>query len=128
MASFRFPKREKLSRQKLWEEVFSKGATIKAYPLLLYYLQSPLPEPVPVQAGFAVSKRNFRRAVHRNRIKRLMREAFRLEKPGFFNNTEGSFAFVFLYIGRELPDFDTISRATHTLLTKFNPHEAAAED
>ncbi len=128
MVSARFPKREKLSRQKLWESVFREGTAIRAYPLLLYYLETPLPEPVPVQAGFAVPRRNFRRAVSRNRIKRLMREAFRLQKAGYFNNTKGTFAFVFLYIGREMPDFSEISGATNNLLKKFIAHEAATEN
>lgn len=128
MVSFGFPKREKLARRKLWEEVFRRGRTVKAYPLLLYYLETPLPEPVPVQAGFAVPKRSFRKAVQRNRIKRLMREAYRLEKPGTFNNTKGGFAFVILYIGREMPDFEGVSNATKTLLNKFDSHEAAHED
>ena len=128
MVSFRFPKREKLAHRKLWEEVFRKGRTVKAYPLLLYYLETPLPEPVPFQAGFAVPKRSFRKAVQRNRIKRLMREAFRLEKPGTFNNTKGSFAFVILYIGREMPDFEGVSKATNILLKKFDSHEAVTQD
>ena len=82
MATFGFPKKERLARRKLWEAVFRDGWQIKAYPLLLYALKTPLPEAVPAQAGFAVPKRAFRKAADRNRIKRLMREAYRLEKPG----------------------------------------------
>ncbi len=127
MATFGFPKKERLTRVKLWEAVFREGGQIKAYPLLLYYLKTPLPEAVPAQAGFAVPKRAFRKAVARNRIKRLMREAYRLEKPGVFNNSFGPYALVFLYLGKETPDFLQISGAMKTLLKKIVPHEEAHE-
>lgn len=126
MASFGFPKRERLSRQRLWEEVFARGRSAKAYPLVLHYLKTELPEPVPAQAGFAVPKRRFRRAVDRNRVRRLMREAYRLEKPEFFNNTKGSFAFVFLYIGKELPQLAALQAAMRSLLSKVDAHEDEA--
>lgn len=127
MTSYRFPKRERLSGKKLWEKVFNEGSRLKAFPLVLQYHRCPLPENVPVQAGFAVPKRSFKRAVDRNRIKRQIREAYRLEKPGLFNNIEGSYAFVFLYLGKEMPDFPDLSRAVKTLLKKFNEHEEAVE-
>ena len=125
MATFGFPKKERLARRKLWEAVFRDGRQFKAYPLLLYALKTPLPKAVPAQAGFAVPKRAFRKAVDRNRIKRLMREAYRLEKPGVFNNSFGPYALVFLYLGKETPDYERISGAMKILLKKLAPHEEA---
>ncbi len=127
MVSFRFPKKERLSRRLLWDRVFTEGKQLKAYPLLLYYLKAPLPEPVAAQAGFAVPKRAIRKAVARNRIKRLMREAYRHEKQVVFNNSFGSYALVFLYLGKETPDFQQISGAMKTLLKKLVTHEEAHE-
>lgn len=128
MPSYRFPKNERLSRKKIWEAVFEKGSRLKSFPLLLFYLNAPLPEDVSVQAGFSVPKRAFRSAVDRNRIRRLMKEAYRLEKPVIFNNMQGTYALVFLYLGKEMPDFRDISRAMETLLQKFKEHEEAAEN
>ena len=128
MRSYRFPKKERLSRKKLWDEVFSKGGRLKASPLLLFYLKAPLPEDVPVQAGFSVPKRSFPRAVDPNHIERLMKEASRLEKPGIFNNMQGSYAFVFLYLGKDKPDFQHISRAMRSVLNKFKQHEQTTDN
>lgn len=128
MPSYKFPKKEKLSRKKLWDEVFTRGDRLKAFPVALYYLKTPLPENVPAQAGFAVPKKSFKHAVDRNRIKRLMREAYRLEKPGVFNNMQGSYAFVFLYLGKEKTDFKPVSRAMKTLMNNLIAHEETAEN
>jgi ribonuclease P protein component len=128
MPSYRFPKKERLSRKKLWEAVFEEGARLKSFPLLLFYLNTPLPEDITIQAGFSVPKRTFRSAVDRNRIKRLMKEAYRLEKPLIFNNMQGTYAFVFLYLGKEMPDYTDISRAMEKLLQKFKQHEEASEN
>ncbi|MGB5509480.1 ribonuclease P protein component [Robiginitalea sp.] len=127
MTSFEFPKKQRLSRKKLWEAVFEKGIRLKAYPLALYALQVPLPEDVQTQAGFAVPKRSFKKAVDRNHIKRLMREAYRLGRPAHFNTLERPFAFVFLYLGKDTPDFARISRAMKAVLNEFETHEAITQ-
>ena len=58
---------------------FAKGIKIKAFPILARAVQTELTHEVPFQAAFSVGKKRFRRAVDRNRIKRLMRAAKRLE-------------------------------------------------
>ena len=118
-----FPKKERLKRQKIIARVFSEGRSVTAFPLKLYYIKTALPENVPVQAGFSVSKRHFKRAVHRNRIKRLMREAYRLNKAVIFNNSTTPYAFMFLYIGRELSDFYVLNAAMKSALAAFKDKE-----
>jgi ribonuclease P protein component len=117
--AFTFPKKERLKSKKLFDRLFAEGKGIKAGSLKLLYLKTELPEDVLFQVGVAVPKKNFRSAVKRNRIKRLMRENYRLNKHLIFNNSEGAFAFLFLYLGKEMPDYGTIERSIQTLLQKF---------
>ena len=125
MAVFTLQKKERLKSKNLWDEVFASGKQIKVYPLLLYYVKTPLPEDMRLQAGFAVPKRNVRKAVKRNRIKRLMREVYRLEKPGFLHFSEASYALVFLYLGKDAPDYADLLKNMQTLLKKWVAHETS---
>lgn len=117
---FSFPKKEKLKSKKLIEALFAEGKSVSSYPLKLIYLQTELPFDVNVQAGVTVPKKNFKSAVKRNRIKRLMRENYRLNKALVFNNSEGTFAFLFLYLGKEIPSYDSVSTHMKSVLEKFN--------
>ena len=114
-----FPKKEKLKRKKLFEQLFAEGKGISNYPVKLIYLRTALPEDVRFQAGVTVSKRNFKKAVHRNRIKRLLREGYRLNKHLLFNNIEGNFAFLFLYIGKEMPQYHQVETSMKAILYKL---------
>ena len=117
--NFGFPKKEKLKSQKLIERIFAEGRAITRYPVRLIYLQTPLPRDVPLQVGVAVPSKLFKKAVSRNRIKRLMRESYRLNKGLVFNNIEGNFAFLFLYLGKEIPTFKEIEKSMVALLNQF---------
>ena len=78
-----FGKQEKLKSRKLIERLFEEGKSVKKYPIRLVYLQTDHTSDLPAQVGFSVPKRHFKRAVDRNRIKRLLREAYRIQKKNF---------------------------------------------
>lgn len=110
-----YNKHEKLKSQKSIEQLFLKGNSVSAYPLRLVYLKHGDSRKV----GVSVSKRNFKLAVDRIRIKRLLREAYRLNKTLLIDNEVNNYAIMILYNSKEMPDFEFIDTKMKTALTKF---------
>jgi len=110
---------DKLKSKKLIEQLFDEGKAVKAFPLRMVFLETPLPfEEVSIQVGVSVSKRNHKLAVTRNRIKRLMRESYRLNKNKI--DTKGTtFAVMIIYTSSDVLSFEEINKATIKLLKRF---------
>lgn len=120
--SFTFPKQEKLKSKKLIERLFTEGKSVSQFPLKLVYLKTTLSEEVPAQVAIAVPKKKFKKAVDRNRAKRLVRECYRANKSIIFNNIEDTYALVFLYLDRNLPQYQSLDKNMEALLQKFVKH------
>ena len=76
-----FSKEERLCSKKLIDQLFHSSSSFIVYPFRFVYQKvDATGTPYPVQAILSVSKRRFKRAHDRNRIKRLMREVYRLQK------------------------------------------------
>ncbi|MFL1010535.1 ribonuclease P protein component [Flavisericum labens] len=114
-----YPKREKLKSKKLIDQMFNEGQSVSAFPLRLVYLSTSFEENIIAKTGVSVSKRHFKTAVDRNYIKRLLREAYRINKAGYFNNLTTQHAFMILYIGKEKPNFTLIETRMNQLFAKF---------
>ena len=114
-----YSRKEKLKSKKLIEQLFQEGRSISVFPMRLVYLKTVFDDGVNIKTGISVSKRNFKNAVDRNRIKRLMREAYRLNKPIYFNNFSTQYAFMILYIGNEKNTFQEIETKMKLLFDKF---------
>ena len=127
--SYTLKKVERLCSKKVIDKLFAEGESFLAFPIKVVYKVTELPQPVPVQAGFTVSKKIFKRAVKRNRIKRLMREAYRLNKqmlPPLAD--EQQMAVFFIFIGKELPKFVQVEKAMKKALSKLASSCAEAEN
>jgi ribonuclease P protein component len=80
MGKFTFQKEERLSKEKRIQELFDKGSSFYLFPFKVFFMPNPDPGYRFHQVVISVSKRNFKRAVDRNLIKRRIREAYRLNK------------------------------------------------
>lgn len=119
-------KTEKLCSSKSITELFEKGSSFIAYPLRVVYVMKEADgeNQSGVSMLVSVSKRKFKRAVKRNRIKRLVREAYRLNKEHLIplikeKNIHVDIAFI--YLDTEISpyvDFDKSMKKTVRLLTE----------
>ena len=122
-----FGKAEKLKSRKVVEELFARGKSLNVFPIRISYKFLPLPadEKTVLQVGVSVSKRNFKRAVDRNRIKRLLRETYRLQKRELIEvlKVQRRIGYVFfIYTDKQMPQypivFDTMTKCLEVLKQK----------
>lgn len=125
---FTLGKQERLKSRKLIEKLYSEGHSVKRFPLRMVYLQTTHTSSFPVQMGVSVSKRNFKHAVDRNRLKRLMRETYRLQKDLVYNHVTQPYVFMISYIGKEELTFDEIFSKMTQLLNLFIKTTTPIED
>ena len=76
---FSYNKKEKLKSKKQLDNVFENGKDFTVFQLKIFYILNADQDNI-LKTGVGVSSRNFKKAVQRNRIKRLLREAYRTEK------------------------------------------------
>ena len=100
------PRKRSLKRKLLIDALFKEGHSIVSFPLRLIYLPVDYPDDVPYMVGFSVPKKKIKKAVHRNRIKRLMRESFRLQQHQLALPEKT--IMMWIYMDHKLPDYKTI--------------------
>ena len=114
-----FPKREKLTHKKQIGELFRQGKSVVLYPIRFIYL--PVSDQSCHQVLFSVPKRNFKKAVDRNRIKRQMREAYRLHKHliPYNPNNNVRFLLAYIYIGKQKVAYQRIETKINESLNRL---------
>lgn len=112
-----FAKAEKLCSIKSIDYLFVKGDSFIAYPLRVVYSIKECVEETEesgVSVLVSVSKKKFKRAVKRNRVKRLIREAYRLNKFPYIDTVIAKNKHIdiaFLYLKSELPTYEEIEKS-----------------
>lgn len=117
--SFGYSKKDKLKSKKLIEQLFTEGKAVTVFPLRLVYLKTEFDDGSILKTGMSVSKRLHKNAVDRNHIKRLLREAYRLNKPQYFNTNTTAYAFMILYISKDKTTFVELDTKMKLLFEKF---------
>jgi len=125
MKQFTLGKSERLKSRKLTEELFSHGQRITVFPYRVFYMfqkSENLIVKSKLQCGAAAGTRNFKKAVDRNRIKRLTREAWRLQKTMLGKKMEGhshTLLLFLIYTGKELPVFSFVKEKLAIIVEKL---------
>jgi len=118
--SFTFPKQEKLCSKILIEKVFEGKKVLHLFPFSIYYQHCKLPQEIPMQVAFGVSKKTFKNAVDRNKIKRVMREVYRLNREYLLGLTEGQqVALIVIYHSKKLLSFKVMEKKWKEAIKEF---------
>lgn len=134
--NFRFRSHQKLKDASSISYVFENGKKFHYYPLLFLTAELPPRQDVPdnetiagkdtrypIKIAFSVPKRRVRKAVHRNRIKRQMREAYRLlQHDHTYSRTDTPrppIGVVIIFVGKEMPDYAAIFKAMERYMERL---------
>ncbi len=94
--------------------LFSKGKNHLTYPVKMIVLETPVDLQYRAQAMFIVPKRQFKKAHDRNKIKRRMREVYRLNKSDLYSRLESlnkKIIIAFLFVGKKTEEYPIIEKA-----------------
>lgn len=118
-------KDERLKSRKSIDQLFKEGKSLSLFPIRIIYQKTLQPQHQAssnLQAGFTVSTKHFKRATDRNRTRRLMKEAYRLQKNELLQTItakEIKLDIFFIYIGKEVPDYVVISEKIKLAIHKL---------
>lgn len=126
---FTFSRNERLKSRKIISRLFREGNSFVAYPLRVVWLPIPENAPellifenAPAQMTISVPRRAFKSAVARNRLKRRIREAYRLHKSVFYEKlrTENMhIALMLVLLAKEEVTYREIETGIEKMIRKF---------
>jgi len=121
----RFTKHDRLKSPLAIEALYRENQRIVSYPLKCYYSFSERKETEsPVRVAFTVPKKSFKKAVERNKIKRRMREAYRLNfqkiLEKYISQNDKQLKLFFIFIGKKMVEYKDIETNLIAILQKID--------
>jgi ribonuclease P protein component len=117
---YTFPREERIRGTALINALFTRGRTFTSYPFKVFWdFAGTDGHRSRVRAGFSVPKKNFRRAVDRNLIKRRMREAYRQNKHILrdrLTGTERPLVLMILYLPKKIIGYHELQAGIKRLI------------
>ncbi|MFC4263340.1 ribonuclease P protein component [Ferruginibacter yonginensis] len=113
-------KDDRLKSRKAIDVLFKQGKSFSHFPLRVFFYKSVSGS--GLKAGFSASTRNFKKATDRNRVKRLLRETYRLQKNIIekeVDTTTQSITILFVYIHKEVPQYEVLYAKMSTALLRI---------
>jgi ribonuclease P protein component len=117
-----FKKQEKLCGEIAVTELFQRGASFISYPVRVVWTADPAKEAPSMKVMMSVPKKKLKHAVDRNRVKRLLREAYRLNKDALIRQVVAqnlNVRMVMVWLPDEVLDFDKVQRKVQDALGKM---------
>ncbi len=117
-----FKKYERLNSKTTISELYQSGKHINAYPIKIVWKKDQFDDPATVKVVLSVPKRRFKKAVVRNRIKRLLKEAYRKNKTELINELnkrELNISMFVIYHGKEIPNYKEVEEKIILLLRRL---------
>jgi ribonuclease P protein component len=115
-------KEDKLKSRKIIEQLFKEGKSFSLFPFRVIYLLQPANNIIQLQTGFSVGTKHFKKAVDRNRIKRLMRESYRLQKSALedlVKKTNKDLRVFFIYTGTDISEYSVFSEKINSCIKRL---------
>jgi len=122
MGKFTFGKNEKLCSQTVIDVLFAKGESFKVFPLRVFVMQVEQAE-ANAQVLISVPKKRVRSSPGRNRIKRLIRETYRLNKPDLlekWKREERFYAIGFVFLSSDAPEYAALNKVMRDVIAKLD--------
>ena len=126
-----FDKAERLCSKNRFERLLSSGSSFISYPLRVVICEADREEEeYPAQIAISVAKKRFKRAVKRNRIKRLIREAYRLNKFKLYERIprDKRWDILFIYLGDTVVEYVKIEKAIAGVFRKMEKYIEESRD
>ena len=115
---YSFPKKEHLTKKEHFDKLHSAGRGVKSFPFSLRYMEAELEEGLQRKVAILAPKRGLNKAVDRNKMKRQMRDLYRLNKPAIFDSGVQEI-WSLRYLGNRLNDYAFLEAGFLNLLKAY---------